>query len=206
MSKETRITTDGATVKTKGQDLIVSPKRLTMFLVAILLGGFGGLLLLGGLGSLMTSVTEGEWDSIDEIIMLIVVGGGLLGVAYFAFNKGKNQQAVHFDATNRHVKIGNETVSFDSITGVYMCHMGNMTLGDISGVIVQTGIVSDTKTIPITSVSKAKLEDNMSDAVMLIRLYAEHLGYDPNVLGKYETLVTVALHPKLPVTFSFESD
>jgi hypothetical protein len=206
MSKETRITTDGATVKTKGQDLIVSPKRLTMFLVTILLGGFGGLLVLGFLAGLVKSATEGEWGDIIEFIPLIIVAGGLIGVAYFAFNKGKNQQDVHFDATNRHVKVGKEIVSFDSITGVYLYHMGNMTLGDISGVIIQTGIVSDKKTIPITSVSKPKQEDNMADAVMLIRLYAEHLGHDPNVLGKYEALVTVDLYPKLPVTFPFESN
>ena len=172
MAKETHITTDGATVKTKGQDLIVSPKRLTMFLVAILLGGFGILFLLAFIGGLLASVTAGEWGDVLEMIPLIILAGG----------------------------------SFESITGVYLYHTGNMTFGDISGAVVQTGIVADADMMPITSVSKPKQEDNMADAVMLIRLYAEHLGHDPNVLGKYETLVAVELHPKLPVTFPFESD
>ncbi len=206
MAKEIRIMTDGATVKTKGQDLIVSPKRLMMFLVVIFLGGFGILFLLAFIGGLIGSVTAGEWADVLEIIPMIIVAGGLIGVAYFAFNKGKNQQAVHFDATNHHVKIGDKTVSFESIIGVYLYHTGNMTFGDISGTVVQTGIVSDTDMMPIASVSKGNQEDSIADAVTLIRLYAEHLGHDPNVLGKYETLVAVDLQPKLPVTFPFESD
>ena len=205
MSKKVNMTTDGATVRTQGQDLIVAPKRLTMFLAAILLGGFGGMLLLLGLSGVVKSLTEGDWEHILELLGLIIVGVGLLSVAYFAFNKGKNQQAIHFDATNQHVKIGKEVFPFASVTDVYLCHMGNMSLGDISGAMIQTGIVANGKPMPIASLSKAKQADNMSDAVTLIRLYAEHLGHDPKVLGRYEDLIKTELHPKLPVILPFDS-
>lgn len=206
MATDIRITTDGATVKTKGQDLIVSPRRIAMFGATILIGLFGIICVLGGIASLIGAFADGDLEDILEIIALIVIGVGLLSVAYFAFKRGKNQQAVHFDATQQQVMVGNEHVPFDSVTGVYLQHAGNTTLGDISGMVLQTGIVVNQKIIPIVSVSKAQRDENMSDAVTLVRLYAEHLGHDPKILGRYEDLLKLDLPKATPLVLSFEPD
>ena len=205
ISKNTRISVDGATVKTKDQDLIVSPRRLSMFLTTIIIGGFGALSLIGSVLSLINTLSEGDAEAIGGSIMMALIGGGLLSVAYFSFNKGKTQKAVYFDTTNRQVKIGNETFPFNSITGVYLRKAGSMTLGDISGIIIQTGIVSNNTAMPIASVSKAKQPDNMMDAITLIQLYTEHLGYDPHILGRTEELSKINLQTNMPAVLPFKA-
>ena len=203
MSKNKSITVDAATVKVNGQDLEVKPKKLSMFLVAILMVLFGGVLLLASLASIVKSLTEGDFGDIIEILVMGFISLGLLGVAYYAFNKARTQQAVHFDATQREVTIGNEIIQFDSITGVYIKRAGGYSIGDSSGTILQTGIVSEGIAMPVVNVSKMKQSENMETAVTLIQLYTEHIGHDPKVLGRYEDLVKHGLHPSMPAIFPF---
>jgi len=101
MSKNIRITADAATVTTKGQDLIVSPKRLSMFLTVIVIGLAGiGLLFLGE-WVLIGYLAKGDLEPIGSIIPMMSLGAGLASVAYFAFNKGRSQKAIHFEAIKR---------------------------------------------------------------------------------------------------------
>lgn len=206
MANKTRIITDGATVRTKGQDLFVIPRRIAMFGATILIGLFGVLCFLGGIVSLVGAVSQGNLDEIIEIIALILIGVGLLSVAYFAFNRGRSQKAVRFDATARQVIVNDETIPFNHINAVYLQHAGDTKLGDISGVVLQTGIVSNDTPIPIASVSNAKRDENMSDAITLIRLYAEHLGYDPKVVGRYEDLLKLTVTKGTPMVFKLKAE
>jgi len=43
-----------------------------------------------------------------------------IGGVYFAFKRGKNQKAIHFDVTQQQVVVGQEPLSFDSISDVYV--------------------------------------------------------------------------------------
>lgn len=206
MAKKTRMVTDGATVRTKGQDLIVSPRRITMFLAAILIGLFGVMCLLGGGASAINALGEGDLEDVISSLALVLIGFGLLSVAYFAFNKGRSQKAVHFNVAQRQITVGQETIPFDRVSGVYLQHEANTTLGDISGTVLQTGIITKDTPIPIASVSSAKRDENMSNAITLIRLYAEYLGYDPKVVGRYEDLLKLDLSKGLPMIFKLESE
>ena len=203
MSKKTRITVDAATVKIQGQDIVITPKRITMFLTAIILGLAGiGLLLLGG-SVLIGDLAGGDLKEIGSTIAMMILSAGLVGVAYFAFNKGKSQKAIHFDATNRQVIVGEEIIPFDSVMGVYLQRIGRATVNHKSSIIVQTGIISGDRAIPIVSVSKPG-QQNMSDVATLLRLYAQHLEHDPKVVGRYEDLIQINLSTNAPVILSFK--
>lgn len=206
MAKETRMTIDGAMVKTKGQDLTVSPRRFAMFGAAVLIGLFGLIAIPAGGMTAINALGEGDLEEIITGLGFVLLGFGLLSVAYFAFNKGRSQKAIHFDATQRQITVGQETIPFDRVSGVYLQHAGTTTLGDLSGTVIQTGIIANQKPLPIGSVSRGKAEDNMSDAATLVRLYAQHLGYDPKVIGRYEDLLKLNLPKGTPVILSFQPD
>ncbi|GEM_PF-3172536 len=206
MVKEIVIAADAATVKTQGKDIVVKPKRLVMFLTAIIVGFAGISLLALGVGVLLIDLAAGDLEQIGSNLPGIALGTGFIGVAFFAFSKGRSQRAIHFDATNHQVVIGNESIPFDRIIGVYLQRTGRATIDTKSSIIIQTGIIVDNLAIPIVSVSKTNRVQNMSDAVTLVRLYAHRLGHDPSVVGRYDDLININLQANSPVILPFTSN
>lgn len=190
MKRNTKIRADGAWVKTKGDELEVSPRRLYLILAVILIGGIGILLVFAVLAGIVKALGEGDASQFLELLLMGATAIGLVFIAGFAARKAQSQQAVKFDPHTRTIHIANsETIGFDAVSGVYFQKVAKTGLGDLTGMVVQTGVVAGEKPVPLASVSNLEADKIMEDVVTLVRLYAEYTGNDLSKLDRYEDMI-----------------
>jgi len=190
MANRKKIRFDGAFLKKSGSDLRVQPRRLSMFLAGGLIGFFGIVLIFASLQSIFNR-PENEAIGWNSILIGVVIGAGLIGVAYYAIQQGRKQVAAHFNNQTRTVTIGKDnTIPYDSVNSVFIKRAGTMRTSKQNSIIVAVGIVhGQNQPVQLGNISESKQNKAFESAIDAARIICEQLGNsEPEALKDLSTV------------------
>ena len=206
MVKRVKISVDGAFIKSKGDNLVVKPRRLAMILAGLLIGGFGVVAIAVSVGGL---IDPPENTAIDftSIITGLVIGVGLLGVAVYAFRQGTQQKTIFFNRQAGTVMIDHDaTINYDDVAGVFIKRVGRARMAGKTSAIIATGIVRrNDELVHLAQISKNTSSQAITHAQAVITAYAMQFGYgDLNAISDTNMLLA-GTSSNIPIILRFES-